>query len=146
MKSRVLFTSLIIVALFSCQDSSYKRKVESPQVEKKEFYQSKMIEKNFSLISNGPCDDALDDTLHERSIVYIDSKIMNDSSATIDFKFKDACCQEFLGDFEISKDSLIFELEQVNDVVCACICWYRYKLVINKPEENFTEIDIKGPR
>ena len=96
----------------------------------------------FSLISNGPCDDALEDTLHQRNTAYIDSEIMNDSTVIIEFKFIDGCCQEFLGDFQIINDSLKFEIEQVNDVMCACICWYRYKLVINNVKGKFSEIQI----
>ncbi|GGH74178.1 hypothetical protein GCM10011318_19880 [Phaeocystidibacter marisrubri] len=102
-----------------------------------------MLEKNFQFEKNGPCDDALEDTLHERSVVYFESRTFSDSSAIIEFKFIDACCQEFLGDYSIVNDTLIFNYEQVNDEVCSCLCWYKYKLTIHEPSEKYREVRIK---
>ena len=144
---RLLSVFLILSAILGCQDSSNnpQQKTEYSLV-KMELYQSKMIEKDFSLISNGPCDDALEDTLHQRFTTYIDSLEITDSTAIIEFKFKDACCQEFLGDYNIINDTLIFEFEQVNDEVCSCICWYRYKLEINSIMGSFSGIKLQGKR
>lgn len=152
MNFKILVIGLILGILISCQGSAFdSQKSESPQIAEKEFsrvsyYQTKMKEKNFSFISNGPCDDALGDTLHHRSVPYIVAKDFNDSKATIEFKFKDACCQEFMGDYIITNGTLKFVLEQVNDETCSCICWYRYKLVINNIKEKFSEIEIIGNR
>lgn len=110
---------------------------------KKEFYLSKMKEKNFRLDINGPCDDALDDTMHERSIAYFDPITPTDTNAIIEFKFKEACCQEFLGDYSIENDSFIFKFEKVNEEVCTCMCWYRYKLTVNEPKSNYKGIKIE---
>lgn len=109
---------------------------------KKEFYLSKMQEKKFLLENNGPCDDALDDTKHKRSFVYFDSKILSDTNAIIEFKFIDACCQEFLGDYSIANDTLKFKFEQVNNIVCSCLCWYKYKLTINETKQSYKYIKI----
>lgn len=113
------------------------------RVNEKEAYLKSMVKKNFSLKNNGACDDALMDTLHERSKAYIESKTLTDSNLIVSFKFKEACCQEFLGDYEITNDTLVFQYEQVNDEVCSCMCWYRYKLTINEPKNNYKSLIIK---
>ena len=110
---------------------------------RRDFYLNRMKEKNFQIEINGPCDDALEDTIHERSIAYFDSKIVTDTSAIVEFKFIDACCQEFLGDYSIERDTLKFTFEKVNDVACSCLCWYRYKLTINEPKGTFNDIVVE---
>lgn len=145
--NRVIFTSFIIgLIISSCTNNKKVDKNKNSikkALTKKEFYLSKMKEKNFKLDINGPCDDALDDTIHERSIVYFDSKTLTDTNAIIKFKFIEACCQEFLGDYSIKNDSFIFKFENVNDEVCTCLCWYRYKLTINEPKRNYKGIKIE---
>lgn len=140
MKLKISFTLIVIIILYGCQNSSENK---SKELNKKAYYESQMVENDFVLKLNGECDDALEDTLHKRSIAYIDSSFYDKSTAKIEFKFKDACCQEFLGNYNIKKDTLIFEMEQVNDIVCSCICWYRYKLEINNIKEGFSEISIQ---
>lgn len=145
--NRIILTSLIIgLILTSCTNSKQGDKNKdsnTSDLTKKEFYLSKMKEKNFQLENNGPCDDALEDTIHERSVIYFDSKTLTDTNAIIEFKFIEACCQEFLGDYSIENDTLIFKFEQVNDEVCSCLCWYRYKLTINEPKGNYKDIKIE---
>lgn len=102
-----------------------------------------MREKNFQLEINGPCDNALEDTLHERYITYIDSKTVTDTNIIIEFRFIDNCCYKFLGDYSFKNDTLKFIYEVVNDVVCGCVCWYRYKLTINEPNKKFKNILIE---
>jgi len=137
----------IICILFSCNEkensqNNKKAITENNKLTKREYYQSKMNTKNFSMTQNGPCNDALEDTLHERYIAYIESKNISDSKTIIEFKFKDACCQEFLGDYLVINDTLKFKFEQVNEEMCSCICWYRYKLELNNINERFSEIEI----
>lgn len=141
-----LITSFTIGFLIvSCTSKKGQDNYDSSTSEqsKKEFYLNKMKEKNFQLINNGPCDDALQDTIHKRSFAYFDSKILTDTNSIIEFKFIDACCQEFLGDYSILNDTLIFKFEQVNDKSCLCLCWYRYKLTINGSQETFKGIKIE---
>ncbi len=109
---------------------------------KRGYYLSKMRKKDFSLIINGPCDDAIEDTLHESYIGYVDSSFVTDNNATFYFKIKAACCQEFLGDYNVKNDTLKFEFEQVNNEVCSCLCWYKYKLSINNIDQKFKTIQI----
>lgn len=117
--------------------------INTSELTKKEFYLSKMKEKNFQLEINGPCDDALEDTIHDRSVAYFDSRILTDSIVITEFKFIDACCQEFLGDYSIENDTIKFKFEQVNDEACSCLCWYKYKLTINEPNGNYKDIKIE---
>ena len=138
-----LIIGLIITSCTSRNEGDNNTDTNSTGSTKKELYLSKMKEKNFLLEINGPCDDALEDTIHERSIAYFDSKTLTDTNAIIEFKFIDACCQEFLGDYSIEDDTLKFMFEQVNDEMCSCLCWYRYKLTINEPRKNYKEIKIE---
>ena len=138
-----LIIGLIITSCTSRNEGDNNTDTNSTGLTKKELYLSKMKEKNFLLEINGPCDDALEDTIHERSIAYFDSKTLTDTNAIIEFKFIDACCQEFLGDYSIEDDTLKFKFEQVNDEMCSCLCWYRYKLTINEPKKNYKEIKIE---
>lgn len=144
--SRIVLSIIVGLLVSSCSNNkSEKRNTDNDNSEltRKEFYLNKMKEKNFQLEINGPCDDALEDTIHDRSVAYFDSKTLTDKNATIEFKFIDACCQEFLGDYSIENDTLIFKFEQVNDEMCSCLCWYRYKLTINEPKENYKGIKIE---
>ncbi len=138
--------SLIGFFLASCANESAQeggsRIYIQPELSKKEFYLNQMKVKNFQLEVNGPCDDALDDTLHERAKAYFDSKTMTDTSVVVEFKFIEACCQKFLGDYEIANDTLKFTFEQVNDEVCSCLCWYRYRLTIHESGRNIQYISI----
>lgn len=150
MKFKITTTIIACTLLLSCQDTKPdNNKHEQEDIyddtvsEKKSYYQTIMHKKTFSLEKNGPCDDALDDTLHKRYIAYIDSTITTSSKTEIEFRFKDACCQEFLGDYNIKEDTLLFEFEHVNNEVCSCICWYRYKLVIRNIKHSFNEIVIR---
>lgn len=142
---RIIFSFIIGLFILSCSNKQGHNNNDrnTSEVTKKEFYFSQMKEKNFQLKNNGPCDDALRDSILERSIAYIDSQTLSDTNAIIEFKFIEACCQEFLGDYTIENDTIKFKFEQVNDEVCSCLCWYRYKLNINEPKENYKEITIE---
>ena len=85
-----------------------------------------MSEKGIKLVINGPCDDALEDTLHTRSKVYIDT-LKIDENIIASFKFKAACCQDYLADYEIVEDTMIISLGLISEEVCSCICWYKYR-------------------
>jgi hypothetical protein len=131
-----------LVFLSACNSAQTDEKQEIQPETKVEIYYQKMKEKNFQLVSNGPCEDALQDTTHERNKVYVTSEIRTDSSAIIAFEFIESCCQSFLGDYTIYNDTLTFSFEQVNDEVCSCLCWYRYKLFINESIDAYDVIDI----
>ena len=158
MKTRIFIIIVVLSIVYGCKQNTKPQQIEENKVEEKEqsypkkdtivdkraYYQTKMKEKNISFSIYEPCDEnAIYDTIHERGVAYIESKKINGSHATIKFKFKDACCQEFLGDYKVENDTLKFEFEQVNEEMCACICWYRYKLEIDNVKENFSEIEIK---
>lgn len=139
----ILILALIVVVSCNKKQEESNNDSKAPALTKKEFYLSKMKEKNFHLEMSGPCDDALEDTIHERSVAYFDSKTQTDSNLIVEFKFKDTCCQEYLGDYSIEDDTLQFKYEQVNNEACDCLCWYRYKLTINEPNKNYKEIKIE---
>jgi hypothetical protein len=144
--NRLLLTLIIGLIVMCCNNNKQgdnDTDSDNSELIKKESYLNKMKEKNFQLEINGPCDDALEDTIHERSVVYIDSKTLNNKNAIIEFKFIEACCMEFLGDYSIENDTLKFKLEQVNNLVCSCLCWYRYKLTVNEPKEKYKAINIE---
>lgn len=109
---------------------------------KNEFYLNKMKEKKFLLEKNGPCEDLLEDNNYKLYSVYFDSKTFSDTNAIVEFKFAAACCQEFLGDYLIENDTLKFKFEQVNDELCGCLCWYKFKLTINEPKIKYKDIKI----
>jgi hypothetical protein len=75
--------------------------------------------------------------IHERLTAHVDAPKKTDSNATIEFKYIDACCQVFMGNYFIQNDSLIIRLEQVNNEVCCCLCLYRYKLTFNEPTSSY---------
>lgn len=143
--NQIILSIIVGLIVTSCTNKGGETNNDNNKSEltRKEFYLSKMKEKNFQFENNGPCDDALEDTIHERSIAYFDSKTLTDTNAIIEFKFIDACCQEFLGDYSIENDTLKFKFEQVNDEVCSCLCWYRYKLTINESKKNYKGIKIE---
>lgn len=138
---------MIIVLLISGSCTETEERSEDkkpiPDTSSKAYYQRRMKEKNFDLSLNGPCDDALRDTMHERGVAYIDNETRTDSNVVIEFKFIDACCQDFLGDYSIRNDTLTFLYEQVNEIACSCVCWYRYKLTINEARNQYASIEIR---
>jgi hypothetical protein len=141
------YWSLTIVILYalllSCEEQVVVESENENEVfSKKDYYEKQMKIKDFSLRINGACDDAIEDTLHERSVIYIDSE----SDAIIEFKFIGTCCQEFLGDYSIKNDTLIFALENVNHIECTCLCWYRYKLNLSNIQENYSSIKFDNPK
>lgn len=143
MKNHTLQVFLICLLCASCNELVSGDVLQNENdLTKKEHYNRQMKDKGFSLQINGDCDDALEDTLHERSVVYMDTQTVSSTSKIIDFKYKEACCQEYLGDYQINNDTLTFELENVNDAVCSCICWYRYRLDLTNIQENYSEIKI----
>ena len=154
---------LIITALLfiSCESNDAKKAISEAQnqdtvskdnivekdtLTKEEVYCEIMKTKNISLYLIGDCEDALDDSTHEHYTAYIDNEIITDSSITVDFKFISVCCMEFLGDYFIQNDTLFFEYEQVNDEMCACLCWYRFKLKIENIKTKFDKYVIRMKR
>ena len=137
-----IISALIVVSCNNHEDDDNNEN-DDHIASKKEFYQRIMKEKNFRLEINGPCDDAFEDTLHKESVAYIDSKTITDKGLVVEFKFIEACCQEFSGDYSIQNDTLYFNFEQVNDEVCSCLCWYRYKLTIKESGRKFQDIKIE---
>jgi hypothetical protein len=145
MKNIILIVLIFLIA--SCFNNEQKQKnisnSKKATLTKEEFYLSKMKEKNFQLTVKGACEDALDDTTHKLKIVYYESKIFTDSNLIVEFKFKDACCQKFLGDYTIDDKIVKFRLEQINNEMCDCLCWYRYNLTINKVNHNYIDVEIE---
>lgn len=148
MRSKFVIYVLFLSFVFSCVEGGNQQEVKKELI-KDDFislydkYLRIMKEKEFSLEINGPCDDALEDEEHQSAIGYVETINTSDSSLVIEFKFKNACCQEFLGDYVCMNDTLFFEYEQINDVMCSCMCWYRYKLILNNFKEKIDSVIIK---
>jgi hypothetical protein len=115
---------------------------DSTQQIRREYYENKMHEKNITFEYAGECDEGIRDTIFNYKTVKIDSIQRNDGNLSIYIRFKDACCEDFLGDTKKVKDTLIFGFEQVNAEACACLCIYHYKLQFNKisPRIKFVKI------
>ncbi len=148
MKLKLIGTTLFSVLFAACintkSEDSNTTTVNQVVAEQSimDFYRAQMRKNYVTLNSRGRCEDALDDTLHERFVPYIESKRITDSTINIDYKLKEACCMEFLGDYQITNDTLKFEFEHVNGTVCSCICWYKYKLEIKNIKANFSEVAL----
>lgn len=153
--SRIIVSLIVILVLSMCGrkqgdpkavkavDRVVLRAKEPVKVNKKKiYYDSLMRVKSFVLIRVGKCEDAYDDSIHDKKRVYFESKKYEQDSVTVNFKFIDDCCQEFLGDYKVINHQLIFELEKVNDVICPCECWYRYSLHIRKKNFQFSGVNI----
>lgn len=140
---QLLSITFVFILLTSCTNNSETLKTDKHDVTPTDFYQNQMLMKNFQIENNGPCEDATQDTIHERSFAYIESTWSSESNTIVKFKFIESCCQEFLGDYTIENDTLLFEFQNVNDKYCSCLCWYKYKLTINEPKENFKSIVIR---
>lgn len=132
---------LLILTFASCNNSKTTENIESEEEHvvneldkymleiknNQNTFPKAMSEKGIKLIKDGRCDDALEDTLHTRSKVYIDT-LKIDEKIIASFKFKEACCQDYLADYDIVGDTMIVSLGLVSEEVCSCICWYRYRL------------------
>jgi|GEM_PF-1792784 len=142
MKKFVYLLSLVCL-IQACEDSDNSQVYEEPRTALMNYYENRMKEKNFQFIKNGSCDDAFEDTIHERYTVYFDSKQISEMKITTEFKFISSCCQEFYGDYTIKNDTLKFLYEQVNNEACGCLCMYKYKLIINEPRKKYSIFRIE---
>ena len=144
MMKRMAFFGLVILGFGSCSfEQEENHQVDKVRQTRKEAFLSSMKAKNFQLFSQGPCEDAMDDTIQGGSSVHIDTTMLNDMGRTVKFKFIQACCMEFLGDYSILNDTVVLKLEQVNEEVCECFCWYSYTLILGEPIENYSGIKIQ---
>lgn len=92
-----------------------------------------MLKKGISFESLGNCDNSISEKT--TTDLVITKENITKSTLNVNFKFLQACCQTFGGDYKIKNDTLIFEYENVGEGICKCECWYKYKLKIE---------DIKG--
>lgn len=154
---RNILVALLVLIFFNCNHSLEKvnhpdtdglGNVEPELIEetlinpKAKYYLNLMQTKNYSISMNAPCEDALSDNTVKRNECLILKETYENNTATINFKFKAACCQEFMGDYIIKNNKIIFNMEQVNDIVCGCICWYHYELKINNLNNKVNKIDL----
>ena len=116
---------------------------ETPRKETKQESLGPMEEKKFQLFSNGPCEDILDDTMLESSAVRISTLERDSGKLTVKFGFRQACCQEFTGDYSIVNDTAVLTLEPVKDENCECFCWYSYTFIHADSAETFTGFKIE---
>ena len=100
-------------------------------------------EKRFQLFSNGPCEDILDDTMLDSSAVRISTLERDSCKLSVKFGFRQACCQEFTGDYSIVNDTAVLKLEPVKDENCECFCWYSYTFIHADSAETFTGFKIE---
>ena len=141
---------VICIILFSCDESKKtqdekksKNKIEKSEVDnfnKKltlNFKESKerMLKRGISFESLGDCDNSISEKTTTDIIITKES--ITKSTLNVDFKFLQACCQTFGGDYKIKNDTLIFEYENVGEGICKCECWYKYKLKIRDIKEKF---------
>src|SRR5687767_11850250 len=128
-----IILSTILIILISCSNKDKKMNDEKQKESKREKYAGVMNRQHIVMKLRGPCKDALQDTLHKRNVPYVDSMLITDSAVSINFGFKEACCQEFMGFYGITKDSaLVFGYTEVSEEACTCICWYKYNIYISK--------------
>lgn len=149
MKSNLWFYLLLSIILVACaqnRDEEHKplpvKKQEPVAIQ--QDYDRLMKSRGIVLYTDGKCEDALMDTLHERNRAYIENQSITDSILEVNFKFKEACCQEYAGDYSLNGDTLVFEYMAVNDEACACICWYKYRLVIHADLREIKNILVRA--
>lgn len=146
MIKEILLSILILCIIYSCANNSnsVKKNKKIEQLITKEDslkfkYKNIMKKKEFSLVLAKPCEDALTDTIYKDYECVVDLVKHSNDSLNVNSFFKAACCQEFMGDYQLMDSILYFTLENVNDEVCTCICWYKYsvkfKNVCYKPRD-----------
>ena len=144
MMTRIAIFGLGILGIGSCSfEQEENHKLDRVRQTRKEAFLNSLKAKNFQLFSQGPCEDALDDTIQGGTSVYMDTTVLNDLGRTVKFKFIQACFMEFRGDYSILNDTVVLQLGQVNEEVCECFCWYRYTLTLGEPIENYSGIKIQ---
>jgi hypothetical protein len=97
----------------------------------------------------GKCEDALMDVgngSYKRDSTYVLSQKVFKDSVNVIFRFIDACCQEFKGTYSVKQDSAYFLYEPSNDIMCSCLCWYKYQLNIKSTNTNFNTLVVKEKR
>ena len=99
----------------------------------------KMDERGIVFESLGDCDNSISEK--NTTDLIITKQSITKSTLNVDFKFLQACCQTFGGDYKIKNDTLIFEYKNVGGI-CKCECWYRYKLRIRDIKDKFTSYKL----
>jgi hypothetical protein len=61
----------------------------------------------------------------------IKKTIINDSTL-ISFNFVSDCCQDFIKEIKIAKDTLFLDYKSNGDVICECYCEYCYQFAISE--------------
>lgn len=148
---KIVYPMLGLLLLLSCANERKENDQSNDDIDqesiyknqKRAFYEAKMKEKNFALEMNGSCDESSIDLEKEISYdIEIQNKRTTNHQTIVDFKFINACCQDFLGDYIIINDTLFFYIEQVNEESCECLCCYPYRLTLNEIDETYQEIII----
>ena len=123
-------------------NSSANNKQESVKAWHKISVKKQILEKSISMVQYGDCDeDALEDTIHEFYIPYINYSEMSDSSLFVDFRMIDNCCMHHSGLYTIENDTLYFDIKWSGQL-CDCLCWYRYKLSISNIHKHFSAFKL----
>jgi hypothetical protein len=103
-------------------------------------YNEKMSSKGITFKSLGDCDDSKTENNSNLDLI-IEKEKITESELNINFKFLQACCQTFVGDYNVKNDTLIFEYENIGGI-CTCECWYGYELRIKNIKEKFKNYKI----
>jgi hypothetical protein len=144
MNNVVFMVVAVLCGFWSCAvEVKDPHSSETPRKETKQESLGAMKEKKFQLFRNGPCEDILDDTMLESSAVRISTLERDSGKLIVKFGFRQACCQEFTGDYSIVNDTAVLKLEQVKDENCECFCWYSYTFIHADSAETFTGIKIE---
>ena len=114
---------------------SLNKKIEDHILKSKK----KMDERGIVFESLGDCDKSISEK--NTTDLIITKQSITKSTLNVDFKFLEACCQTFGGDYKIKNDTLIFEYKNVGGI-CKCECWYRYKLRIRDIKDKFTSYKL----
>jgi hypothetical protein len=134
---------LFLTILLSCKGPIQTNEESTSDSIAIKYYSQKIKKNDFSLKRVGPCPDATEDTIYKYRVGYIQKKEVVGKKLEIDFILKEGCCQTFMGEYMINNDSLFFFYENVNNVICGCMCFYKYRLTLPKPEEEINYYSIR---
>ncbi len=136
MMKRELHFLLVYLLLFgSCRSPGGELENE----EARTYYQQQMRAKGYGFESWVDCDKDLEQSefVMARGEARVDSIVYLEGVTRFYVAFLDDCCQEFMGDYHLYQDSLVFKYEPIGDELCECKCLYHYRLDLAKeiPEE-----------
>lgn len=84
---------------------------------------------NFTRLPDSCTEDDIETIDHfKRDSSYIEHQIISDSLVDVNFRFVEACCQQFDATYKLKNDTLYIAYQQSNEEACACLCCYAYNV------------------